>query len=182
LSSGRSRKRSSVSASATFISLMAKVCPMQFLREDKIRTTYDWAGIHPDTVEPNLTRSLQHLVSMKGRRTVTRLGPQLDIYIPKGLAGSLPSSDGRHSEHRATALLFLTPTLQTFANNLNKGQEGKPEPDHPNSLLFLLVSPRPYSSHPSPLALPGSRREGNKCQRWAVFDVFRVKAEGVIDL
>lgn len=77
---------------------------------------------------------------MKGRRTVTRLGPQLDIYIPKGLAASVPSSDGRDSEHRATALLLLTPTLQTFANNL-KGQEEKPEPGHPNSLLFLLSVP-----------------------------------------
>ncbi|OBS78163.1 hypothetical protein A6R68_19456 [Neotoma lepida] len=38
VSSGRTRKRSSVSASATFISLMAKACPMQFLREGGVRS------------------------------------------------------------------------------------------------------------------------------------------------
>ena len=51
--SGRTRNRSSVSARTTFISVMANVCPMQFL----------WAGAGAVTAPGTLTRTPKHLVS-----------------------------------------------------------------------------------------------------------------------
>lgn len=68
---------------------------------------YDCAGTQPGTVEPNLTRFLPRLVSMKGRRDRDASGiPNWTSASPKVLAASVSSSDGWDSEHRAEALFF----------------------------------------------------------------------------
>jgi hypothetical protein len=69
LSSGRTRKRSRVSARATFISLMAKVCPMQFLQE---------GGVGTLTVPKTLPRTN---TALEPGPSLRFLGPRKDVDI-----------------------------------------------------------------------------------------------------
>ena len=76
ISLGRRRKHSSVSASTTFISLMVKVCPIQFLREGRIGIL-DCARTQAGTVGLNLSRFPLCQVNRRNRRD--GVGPRTSL-------------------------------------------------------------------------------------------------------
>ena len=90
------------------------------------------------------------------------LGP---IPIPQSLTHNLRGGEGRKA--RTLTVFNFPPSLPPQSRLESQSQTPAPPP-HPH-LRWLLPS-------------PGPRREGNKSQRWPHFDVFWVKAEGVIDL
>ena len=104
-SPGRTRKRSSVSARTTFISVMANVCPMQFL----------WVGAGALTAPGTLIWAPQHpahsLHAQWWRRKLTTSAnhPRVGLHIPRPLPTRQSCTQTRTQGNRPLSALWTPP-------------------------------------------------------------------------